>query len=80
VEYSVHGDANAGAFTGGDVVESFIIAGTNTQRASQLQQLAARFPLVLDAAGANPRALSLVATDVTGTATVYGTVTWNEVR
>jgi hypothetical protein len=80
VEYSVHGDGNAGAFTGGDVIDAFIIAGSQQARASQLQQLTARFPLVLDIAGANPRAFSIVATDLSGNATVYGTMAWNEVR
>lgn len=80
VEYSVHGDANAGAFTGGDVIDSFVIAGSTQQRASQLGSILAKFPLVLDIAGANPKAFSIVATDVSGTATVFGTMAWNEVR
>jgi hypothetical protein len=80
VEYCVHGDANAGAFTGGEVVEAFLVAGTTQARAAQLQQTLARLPLTLDIDGANPRAFSIVATDIAGSATVYGTVAWNEVR
>lgn len=80
VEYCLHGDANAGAFTGGDVVDAFILAGTTQQRSSQLNAVLARFPLVLDIAGANPRAFSIVGTDISGNATLYGTMNWNEVR
>lgn len=80
VEYSVHGDANAGAFTGGEIVDSFIVTGTVQQRSAVVKELAARLPLTLDIAGSNPRALSLVATDVSGTATVYGSMTWQEHR
>lgn len=80
VEYSVHGDANAGAFTGGDVIDSFIISGTVQQRSNQLSAVLAKFPLVLDINGANPKVFSIAATDISGNATVYGTMAWNEVR
>lgn len=80
VEYSIHGDANTGAFTGGDVVDTFLLTGTTQQRQAQLNTVLAKFPLVLDIAGANPKAFSLVATDVVGNATCYGTIAWNEVR
>jgi hypothetical protein len=80
VEYSIHGDANAGVFTGGTVVQSYLLAGSTTQRNAQLSRIARTYPLVLDQAGANPRALSVVATDVSGTATVYATMGWKEVK
>lgn len=80
VEWSVHGDAAAGAFTGGTVVDAFFLAGTTGQRATQLSKIAARYPLTLDIVGANPRALSLVVTDIAGTATAYGTMSWREIR
>ena len=80
VEFSVHGDAANGAFTGGTVVDSFLLAGTTQQRQSTLGKITARYPIVLDRAGANPRALSLVGTDVSGTATLYATMTWREIR
>ena len=79
-EWSVHGDAANGAFTGGTVVDSFLLSGTTNQRQNTLGKITARYPIVLDRAGANPRALSLVGTDVTGTATVYATMTWREIR
>lgn len=80
VEWSVHGDAAAGAITGGTTITSFLLAGSTTQRQSQLRSIVGKAPLVLNIAGANPRALSLVATDVAGTATVYGTMDWEEYR
>lgn len=80
VEYSVHGDAATGAFTGGTVVDAFLLAGTTNQRSATLTQIATRAPLALDIAGANPRALSIVGTDVSGTATCYATMTWRETR
>lgn len=80
VEYSVHGDAAAGAFTGGTLVHSFLVAATAQSRAAFPQELFSRLALTVDIAGANPRALSLVGTDVTGNATMYGTVGWVEMR
>jgi hypothetical protein len=79
-EYSVHGDAAAGAFTGGTVVQSFFVTATNQSRATFNSQLFARLPLTLDIAGLNPRALSVVGTDVSGSATAYATLDWREVR
>ena len=80
VEYSVHGDAAAGAFTGGLVVDSFFVSGTSQQRSATAKVITARYPLALDIAGANPRALSIVGTDVSGSATGYVSVTWREIR
>lgn len=79
-EYSVHGDAAAGAFTGGTIVQSFFVTATNQSRATFNSQLFARLPLTLDIAGLNPRALSVVGTDVSGSATAYATLDWREVR
>lgn len=80
LEFSVHGDAAAGAFTGGTVVQSFFVTATNQTRATFNEQLFARLPLSLDIAGLNPRALSIVGTDVSGTATLWATLDWREVR
>jgi hypothetical protein len=42
--------------------------------------LAARYPLNLDIAGANPKHLSLVVTSMTGTCDAVGHLDWKEIR
>jgi len=80
VEYSVHGDAANGALTGGIVLHSFFLSSSNQDRSPMDQEVATRLPLSLDVAGLNPRALSVVATDIVGNATVYASVEWREIR
>lgn len=81
VEYSVHGDANAGAFTGGIVIHSeYGASGQGTFTESMHTELLARLPLVLDSAGANPIALSMVITSVTGTSNIQAAMNWKEIR
>lgn len=81
VEYSVHGDANAGAFTGGMVVQSgYLPSGSGVERISQDRLTVTRFPLVLDSAGANPTSLSIVFTATTGTSNCNAAWNWREIR
>jgi hypothetical protein len=82
VEYSLHGDAAAGAITGGIVVQSgYLGSGTGVARLAVLQApLLSKLPLTLDAAGATPLAVSLVITSMTGTSNNAAAVSWKEVR
>jgi len=80
VEYCVHGDANAGAFTNGYVVHSgYVIAGTGAERGETKDFVESYLNLTLDNAGANPIALSVVATSFTGTATMNASLCWKEI-
>lgn len=74
VEYSIHADAAAGAFTDGLVIENGFFSGKSAETGEILQRL----PLVLDHAGANPLALSLVCTGIGGATTISGTLSWLE--
>lgn len=80
-EFSVHGDAALGAITGGIVVVS-LTAPNAAQRAIYTREILSKLPLVLDAAGANPIALSVVATrsSGSGTSSVVGHLNWKELR
>lgn len=81
VEYSVHGDAAAGAFTAGLVVQSgFIPVGSPVSRELNVRALLSKLPLVLDAAGTNPIALSIVITSLSGTSNVQASIDWQEHR
>lgn len=83
VEYSVHGDANAGAITAGITVQSGYvpISGIGaTQRALAERDLISKMPLVLDIAGANPKALSIVCTSLNLTSDCRGAIGWQEYR
>lgn len=79
VEYSVHGDANAGAFSTGQRLYSgqVIVSPTSTVRIER--QILDRLPLVLDSAGGNPIALSLVVT-ASGATDCYSSIDWKELR
>lgn len=80
VEYSIHNDAAAGAITGGLVTEAGTVAvGGGSARSSAETPIRTRIPITLDYAGANPRALSVVATSHTGTANMRATINWKEV-
>jgi hypothetical protein len=81
VEYSVHGDANAGAFADGIVIESgYAGAGSGSNRQNFSSGLGSRFPLALDYAGANPIVVSIVITSTSTAATVYASAAWTELR
>lgn len=81
VEYSVHGDANAGAFTGGHPSASAYSPATAGARASfALTTRGLQLPLVLDSIGANPKALSVVITSMTGNSVNRASINWTEIR
>lgn len=79
-EYSVHGDAAAGALSGGLIAESGMLAITGVGVATDSEQttIRTRVPLTLDYNGANPRAISIVVTSHTGTANVRAAINWKE--
>ena len=77
VEYDVAGTT----VTGGEVIDAgfVVVSGTGgNARGSEQNALLSRLPLVLDKAGANPLALSVVATGIGGEATVHAAVGWRE--
>ena len=77
VEYDVAGTT----VTGGEVIDAgfVVVSGTGgNARGSEQNALLSRLPLVLDKAGANPLALSVVATGIGGAATVHAAVGWRE--
>lgn len=77
VEYDVAGTT----VTGGEVLAAGYISTTGTggtARGAVEATLLSKLPLVLDAAGENPIALSVVLTGIGGTATVYAAVNWRE--
>lgn len=79
VEYSVHGDAAAGAFSAGYVLESgYVINGAGQARDLVTDAIESFLPLAHDQDGANPTALSLVCTSLTGTANVAASFNWHE--
>lgn len=81
VEYSIHGDVAAGAITDGTVAQSFYLAAAQGNVKTSLASTAVRrFPLTLDMDGANPKALSVVVTAITGTSNINAATTWKEVR
>lgn len=81
-EFSVHNDGAAGAITGGTVIESFFVtlATGAASRGSKDVSVLSKYPLTLDAAGANPAAVSLVATSFSGTANCSAAISWKETR
>lgn len=82
VEYSVHGDAAAGAFTAGIMVNSgYVASGVGVAAQAVVQTpLLSRLRPTLDMSGANPIAYSLVITSMSGTANAAGALAWKEVR
>lgn len=81
-EFCVHGDGAAGAITLGKVVDSVYVAPGAGQVSTAVVQnpVKMKFPLTLDMNGANPKAISLVATSLNQTATILGAWSWREVR
>lgn len=81
VEYSVHGDAAAGAFTGGVVIDSgYAVAGSSTNRVTINSTIISRLPLTLDNAGSNPIGLAIVCTSLNATSTVSADINWREFK
>jgi hypothetical protein len=82
VEYSVHGDAAAGAITAGIMLNSgYVASGVGVASGAIVQApLLSKLRATLDMAGANPRAFSLVITSMTGTASAAGALAWKESR
>lgn len=82
VEYSIHTDGAAGAFTGGLVVTSgYVAAGQGVTAESVVQApLLNKLPLTLDMNGANPIAISIVATSMAGTSNIAAGINWKEIR
>jgi len=66
VEFSVHGDANAGAFTGGLVVQSgYVPASTGSVGSSSIElDSKTKLPITLNIAGTTPIALTLATSKV----------------
>jgi hypothetical protein len=83
MEYSIHGDANAGAITGGTVVHSYITSSSGSgagARGSDESRLSARSPIALDAAGTGQRGFAIVCTNIVGTPAVRAVLNWKEIR
>jgi hypothetical protein len=82
VEYSVHGDAAAGAFTAGIMLNSgYAAAGVGIAAGAIVQTpFFNKLRATLDIDGANPRAFSLVVTSMTGTSNAAGAMSWKESR
>ena len=67
--------------TPGLVVDTlFVPAGSGNVRAAAGDSVASQYPLTLDVAGVNPKALTVVATAVSGTGTVRAATGWREIR
>lgn len=64
----------------GKRVDAFFVAASAQARGSNAATIADSYPLTLDAAGANPQALTVTATTVTGTGTVRAALRWKEIR
>lgn len=74
-------DTQGTTVSGGEVLESgYIVTGGagGTARGGASVQLLSKLPLVLDSAGQNPIALSVVLTGIGGTATCYASMMWRE--
>ena len=81
VEYSIHGDGANGAITGGIVIAcGYAPEGSGTSRVAQSLVVTSKYPITLDAAGANPKALALVCTSLAATSNDTGAMNWQEVR
>ena len=67
--------------TPGIVVDAlYVPAGSGNVRAVSGESVTSQYPLTLDAAGANPKALTVVATALSGTGTVRAAAGWREIR
>jgi hypothetical protein len=77
-EYSLHGDAAAGAFTAGLVIANGYAQSGTSIRMSVAEAISSRLPLTLNIAGASPIGLALVCT-ATGATTCHGALQWREI-
>jgi hypothetical protein len=57
-----------------------VATGGGAARSAASQNISTQYPLVLDIAGANPRALMLTATAIYGTGTARAAMNWREIR
>lgn len=75
-------EINTGATysSGGIVIDNLWIASSNTNRGAQTADVLSRLPIALDDAGANPIAVAVVATAITGTSDSRGRLAWQEMR
>jgi hypothetical protein len=81
VQYTVHGDANNGAYTGGMVIESgFVVAGSGTLREGFANAIISRLPIVRDHNGDNPIVITVAVGAMTGNCVTASKLTWKEVR
>lgn len=58
----------------------FVPEGSGNLQTAAGSAVASQYPLALDAAGANPKALTVVATTLTGTGTARAAMGWRELR
>lgn len=58
----------------------FVPAGSGNARAATGDAVTSQYPLTLDIAGDNPKALTVVATTLTGTGTIRAAAGWREIR
>jgi hypothetical protein len=70
----------AASFSGGVLVDQFFVGATSIQKGTETHGLTGRLPLTLDAAGANPKNLTVVAQAIGGTSTMYAALAWSEYR
>lgn len=81
VEYSLHGDAAAGAITLGHVIQSgYLSSAAGAVRIAVEGSVRSRLPIALDMNGANPIAVSLVLTSISGTSNNARAMIWKETR
>ena len=67
--------------TPGLIVDAlYVPAGSGNVRAVSGESVTSQYPLTLDAAGLNPKALTVVATALSGTGTVRAATGWREIR
>lgn len=74
-------DTTASAITGGEVLDSgYVASGFGATGEGASEEFLGRLALTNDFAGTTPDILSLVATSMTGTASVAAAMTWEEQR
>lgn len=75
-------DTAATAVTGGIVISSFFVAGSNQSPSANLSGIVAALPFTIDAAGLVADRLSVCATRVggSGTLSIGATMSWEEIR
>lgn len=76
----VEKDVAASAITGGIVIWSGYVAANASAESPFSLEISARYPMVLDAAGANPKNLTVVATSMNLTSDAGASLSWSEIR